>query len=208
MRECVVSQTRSFRLLVPSVATALLVLVAAACGASNGQSRASAGGTSARSFDSSESPVDESSSAGDIHELVDTDALVATAESVVGSRMGMHWFAGVGPESRLYLGVADPTDADRERIAAAAGAASDRVFVVDADYTVNQLDGYVSDIVGVIGPVPGAAMGIKLEGEGAEARPVVELVIEELSQDDREKIEGLVPADILRVELGEGFTPL
>ena len=82
------------------------------------------------------------------------------------------------------------------------------MFVVDADYTVNQLDGYVSDIFGVIGPVPGAAMGIKLEGEGAEARPVVELVIEELSQDDREKIEGLVPADILRVELGEGFTPL
>lgn len=201
------SRTRSHGRSAAAGALPLVIALLAGCGLSSERPNTPAGPPVQESQPGQE-PPDGSSSSGDIHEVIDFEAVVSAASEATGLRMGLHWFGVEGSASKMYVSVVAPTDDDRERIAAAAGPASIRVIVVEALYSLRELDGYVSSIAGVVGPTPGAAVGIKLEGEGKDAHPVVELAIEKLAADDRERIEELVPADILRVEVGTSFRPL
>ena len=153
-------------------------------------------------------PRDTELPASDIHNVIDFERVVAAASSTTGSRMGMFWFAGSGPDSKMFVGVVEPTAADRESIAAVAGSAADRVVVIPADYSRSELDGFVGS-VGAL-PGPGSWVGIGLEGEGADARPIIDVGAESMSPDIRKKIEEAVPADLLRLRVasGAGFTPL
>ncbi|MCZ7535212.1 MAG: hypothetical protein M5T61_04215 [Acidimicrobiia bacterium] len=195
-------------LVIAAIAIALLVVFAVVRRSPDTESAAPASTTSDVPASSTVEPQDQEPRASDIHNVIDFERVVAVASSTTGSRMGMFWFAGNGPDSKMFVGVVEPTAADRESIAAVAGSAADRVVVIPADYSQSDLDGYVGSVSALLGP--GDAVGIGFEGEGIDARPVIDVGAESMSPEVRKKIEGIVPADLLRlrVEPGAGFTPL